>query len=256
MSVFVGVFALLLIVERLFAQRVTRKRGYIANLGIFLIDSVVTRLLLVVGGVAAASWAAVNNIGLFHFVNVPVWLSVGIAFVLLDFAVWLQHVATHKIPILWRLHEVHHADEHVDVTTGLRFHPIEIALSLVFKSAVIVALGAPVLAVIVFEVVLNAGAMFSHSNIRLPARVDRVLRMFTVTPDMHRVHHSTDHGEANSNYGFFLPWWDHLFRTYRAQPRDGHEAMDLGVEGAPTGRYLQTLLVRPFVPRAPTTPAR
>ena len=256
MTVFVAVFASLFALERLFPRRVSRREGYAANIGIFLLDSVVTRLLLAFGGVAAAAFAADMQWGLFNGVELPLWLALATSFIALDFAVWFQHVVTHKVPLLWRLHEIHHADETIDVTTGVRFHPLEIALSLVFKSAVIVALGAPVLAVVVFEILLNAGAMFSHSNLRLPTRVDRWLRLVTVTPDMHRVHHSTYRDEADSNYGFFLPWWDRLFRTYRAQPRDGHADMRIGVADFRADQRLRTLLVRPFVRRAPATPAR
>ena len=256
MGVFAALLALLLVAERVWPRRAARgARDYAVNAGIFMIDSVLTRLLLAMGGVAAALMAQEREWGVLNIFDMPAWVAWIAAVVALDLAVWVQHVATHKIPVLWRLHEIHHADTHVDVSTGLRFHPVEIALSLLFKSAVVVALGAPVGAVILFEVLLNGGAMFSHSNLRLHARVDGVLRLITVTPDMHRVHHSVRDDEANSNYGFFLPWWDRLFRTYRAQPREGHAAMGLGVKGSPD-RGLRTLLVRPFVPRARAKPAR
>ena len=256
MGVFVGLLALLLVAERVWPRRATRRQGYFANIGIFLIDSVVTRLLLAVGGVAVAAYAASRGWGLFNAVDAPLWLAAIASIVLLDLAVWAQHLATHRIPLLWRLHEVHHSDPNVDALTALRFHPVEIALSLLYKGAVIVLLGAPVAAVIAFEIILNAGAMFSHSNLRLPRRVDRVLRLFTVTPDMHRVHHSVHVSESDSNYGFFLPWWDRLFRTYTDQPADGHDAMTLGVSDAPTDQRLRKLLRRPLDPRAPATPAR
>ena len=256
MTVFAALFAGLLALERLFPRRAARRDGYVANLGIFLIDSVLTRLLLAVGGVAAATYAQSQGWGLFNALDVPVWAAGVAAFLALDFAVWAQHVVMHKVPVLWRLHEIHHADVDFDVTTGLRFHPVEIALSLLFKSVVIVALGAPVVAVIVFEIMLNVGAMFSHSNLRLSPKVDCWLRLVIVTPDMHRVHHSTDRAEANSNYGFFLPWWDRLFRTYRAQPLDGHTDMAIGVAGFRGDPRLRTLLARPFARRAPATPAR
>ena len=258
MGVFAGLLALLFLAERLFPRRKHREGGYVSNIAILIIDSIVTRLLIAVGGVAAAAWAQSRGWGLFNALDVPIAVAVVVSAVLLDFAVWFQHVLTHKVPVLWRLHEVHHSDPDVDVTTGLRFHPLEIALSLLFKSAVIVALGAPVVAVIAFEILLNAGAMFSHSNLKLPGKLDRVLRLVTVTPDMHRVHHSTERSESDTNYGFFLPWWDRLFGTYRAQPRRGHSDMELGVEGitCSQGRRLRTLLVRPFAPRARPTPAR
>jgi sterol desaturase/sphingolipid hydroxylase (fatty acid hydroxylase superfamily) len=149
----------------------------------------------------------------------------------MDFAIWLQHVMVHAVPALWRLHRVHHADLDYDVTTGARFHPVEIALSMLIKFATIAVLGPPVVAVVIFEVLLNATAMFNHGNIRIPAGVDRVLRWFVVTPDMHRVHHSVEDDETNSNFGFNLPWWDRLFGTYRAQPRAGHQAMTIGIHG-------------------------
>ena len=256
MTVFAALFASLFALERLFPRRPVRREGYVANLGIFFLDGVLTRLLLAVGGVAAATYAQSKGWGLFNALDTPAWVSGVVAFLALDFAVWAQHVVMHKVPMLWRLHEIHHADEDFDVTTGLRFHPVEIALSLLFKSVVILLLGAPVVAVIVFEIVLNGGAMFSHSNLRLSPKLDRWLRLLTVTPDMHRVHHSTDRAEANSNYGFFLPWWDRLFRTYRAQPVDGHMGMAIGVAGFRGGPRLRKLLARPFARRAPATPAR
>ena len=256
MGVFAGLLALLLVAERVWPKRPTRREGYLANIGIFLIDSVVTRVLLAVGGVAIAAYAASEGWGLFNIVELPAWLAILASVILLDLAVWAQHVATHKIPLLWRLHEVHHSDPDVDVLTGIRFHPAEIALSLFYKGAVILLLGAPVAAVIAFEIILNAGAMFSHSNLRLPRAVDRIVRLFTVTPDMHRVHHSVRLSESNTNYGFFLPWWDRLFRTYTDQPAGGHAAMTLGVADAPTDRRLRTLLRRPLDRRGPPKPAR
>jgi len=169
----------------------------------------------------------------------------------LDFAVWLEHVASHKIPLLWRIHRTHHADTGFDVTTGLRFHPLEIVLSMIWKAAVVVALGAPVLAVLIFEIVLNAGSMFSHSNLRIDKRVDRWLRRIIVTPDMHRVHHSNDLAETDSNYGFNLSLWDRLFKTYVGQPKKGHEAMAIGLSGYPASDAvgLGSSLALPFVSR-------
>ncbi|MBI5477411.1 MAG: sterol desaturase family protein, partial [Deltaproteobacteria bacterium] len=155
----------------------------------------------------------------------------------------------HSVPALWRLHQVHHADPDFDVTTGARFHPLEIALSMLIKFATILVLGPPVLAVVVFEVLLNATAMFNHGNLRLPAALDRVLRKFVVTPDMHRVHHSVEDDETNSNFGFNLPWWDRLLGTYRAQPRAGHDAMVIGVRGHADPRVvarLDGMLLMPF----------
>jgi len=174
---------------------------------------------------------------------------VPIAVVALDFVIWLQHVMVHAVPALWRLHRVHHADLDYDVTTGARFHPIEIILSMLIKFATIVVLGPPVVAVVIFEVLLNATAMFNHGNIHLPAKLDRVLRLFVVTPDMHRVHHSVEDDECNSNFGFNLPWWDRLFGTYRDQPRAGHVGMTIGIRGFTDPREVDRLdgmLVLPF----------
>lgn len=165
----------------------------------------------------------------------------------LDLAIYLQHVMFHAVPGLWRLHRMHHADLEFDVTTGLRFHPVEILLSMGIKLAVVLALGPPAVAVLVFEVLLNATAMFNHSNIRIPSAIDRVLRLFVVTPDMHRVHHSIHPSETNSNFGFNLPWWDRLLGTYRPQPTDGHEAMTIGIEQFRTRRdlWLDRMLIQP-----------
>jgi len=172
--------------------------------------------------------------------------------VLLDFFIWLQHVMVHAVPLLWRLHRVHHADRDIDVTTGARFHTLEIILSMGIKFAVIVLIGPPVVAVVIFEVLLNATAMFNHGNVRIPERVDRVLRWFVVTPDMHRVHHSVEDDETNSNFGFNLPWWDRLFGTYRAQPRAGHEQMTIGIRTFQDNMHctwLWGLLWSPFIGR-------
>ncbi|MEQ1652489.1 MAG: sterol desaturase family protein, partial [Hyphomicrobium sp.] len=173
--------------------------------------------------------AGTHGIGVLNWIAWPSWLETLIAVVVLDFAIWVQHVTTHKVPVLWRLHQVHHADVDIDVTTAIRFHPIEIGLSILWKIVCVLALGASVWAVLLFEILLNACAMFSHANIRLPAALDGVLRVFVVTPDMHRVHHSVLRHEHNSNYGFNLSVWDRLFSTYRAQPEKGHDAMTIGL---------------------------
>ena len=182
----------------------------------------------------------------------PVWISIAASVVLLDLAIYLQHVLFHAVPALWRLHRVHHTDPELDVTTGVRFHPVEILLSAVFKVAVVGALGAPVAGVIAFEIVLNAGSLWSHGNLRLSDTADRLLRIVVVTPDMHRVHHSIDREETDRNFGFTLSWWDVLFGTYRAQPRAGHVGMVLGVAGFAAGDVigLGRLLVQPIL-RAP-----
>jgi sterol desaturase/sphingolipid hydroxylase (fatty acid hydroxylase superfamily) len=186
--------------------------------------------------------------GLLHATNLPAWVSVLLAVAALDLAIYLQHVLFHAVPVLWRLHRMHHADLEIDVTTGARFHPIEILLSMGIKLGVVAALGAPAVAVFVFEVLLNATSMFNHSNVRMPAWLDRVLRWVVVTPDMHRVHHSIVVRETNSNFGFNLPWWDRLFGTYRDRPTAGHETMIIGIEQfrEPAEQRLDRMLTQPF----------
>jgi len=207
-----------------------KSRRWRTNLSMVVLSSVVLRLLFPAAAVGAAIWSQANGWGLLRWAGVDPVLAGILAFVALDFAVWLEHVASHRIPLLWRFHRMHHADTGFDVTTGLRFHPVEILFSMLWKSAVVLALGPPVVAVLVFEIVLNGTAMFNHSNVRLPLHVDRKLRRRLVTPDMHRVHHSTIRRETDSNFGFNLPLWDRLFGTYNAQPAKGHEGMDIGLE--------------------------
>ena len=180
--------------------------------------------------VGAATIAAQNGWGLMNLVALPTSIKIILAIILLDGAIYAQHVATHKIPLLWRLHKVHHADRDIDVTTGARFHPIEILISMLYKIVVVIALGAPAVAVFIFEVILNASAMFNHANWKMPQPLDKVLRLLIVTPDMHRVHHSVIHGETDSNYGFFLSVWDRLFGTYIPQPKAGHDEMVIGLD--------------------------
>jgi sterol desaturase/sphingolipid hydroxylase (fatty acid hydroxylase superfamily) len=219
------------------------------NLGLVALNTVLLRLLFPAAAVGMAAFAAGEGWGLLNHFEVPYWLAVPLAVIALDFVIWLQHVMVHAIPVLWRLHRVHHADPDYDLTTGARFHPIEIILSMLIKFATIAVLGPPVVAVIIFEVLLNATAMFNHGNVRLPAKLDRVLRWIVVTPDMHRVHHSVEDDETNSNFGFNLPWWDRLFGTYRDQPRGGHEGMTIGIRGYNQPRdasWLPGLMLLPF----------
>jgi sterol desaturase/sphingolipid hydroxylase (fatty acid hydroxylase superfamily) len=213
------------------ALTASKAMRWTSNLGIVVLNTLLLRLVFPLAAAGMAAFAATNGWGLLNHFQVPVWLAVPIAVVAMDFVIWLQHVMVHAVPALWRLHRVHHADLDYDVTTGSRFHPIEIGLSMLIKFATITVLGPPVLAVVIFEVLLNATAMFNHGNIRLPGSLDRVLRWFVVTPDMHRVHHSIDDDESNSNFGFNLPWWDRLFGTYKDQPRAGHVAMTIGIRG-------------------------
>jgi sterol desaturase/sphingolipid hydroxylase (fatty acid hydroxylase superfamily) len=198
--------------------------------------------------VGLALLAEAKGFGLFNAWPVAGWISIIASVVVLDLVIYLQHVLFHAVPALWRLHRMHHADLEFDVTTGARFHPIEIVLSMLIKLSVIGALGAPAVAVLIFEVLLNGTAMFNHSNIRLPTSMDRVLRWFIVTPDMHRVHHSVIVRETNSNFGFNLPWWDRLFGTYRDQPAAGHDAMTIGIEQIrdPAEQRLDRMLTQPF----------
>jgi sterol desaturase/sphingolipid hydroxylase (fatty acid hydroxylase superfamily) len=218
------------------------------NLGIVVIDTLLVRLTFPIVAVGLAVMAEAQGWGLFNIVGAPTWLALILSVLALDLAIYLQHVMFHAVPALWRLHRMHHADLEFDVSTGLRFHPVEILLSMGIKLAVVVALGPPVVAVLVFEVLLNATAMFNHSNIRIPAGIDRVLRLIVVTPDMHRVHHSIHPSETNSNFGFNLPWWDRLLGTYWPQPRDGHEAMTIGIEQFRTRRdlWLDRMLIQPL----------
>jgi len=204
-------------------------RRWPANLGIVLLDSLLVRLLIPAGAAGVAVWAEHAGIGLFHWLHAPHMLAMVGSIVILDGLIYGQHVLFHAVPMLWRLHMVHHADQDIDVTTGLRFHPVEILLSMLIKMAAVVALGAPMMAVVIFEVILNGMAMFNHANARLPARLDAALRLLVVTPDVHRVHHSVIRKETNSNYGFNLSIWDRLFGTWQAQPRDGHEGMTIGL---------------------------
>ncbi|WP_265516414.1 sterol desaturase family protein [Nitratireductor luteus] len=233
-----------------------KARRWFTNLSLVLISSAALRVVFPAAAVGTALWAEARGWGLFPALGVSPLVAGIVSFVILDFAVWLEHVASHKIPLLWRIHRMHHADNGFDVTTGLRFHPLEILISMMWKAAVVVALGAPVLAVLAFEIVLNGTSMFTHSNIGLPSRLDRIIRRVVVTPDMHRVHHSSINTETDSNYGFNLSVWDRLFRTYVAQPRLGHEGMKIGLDdyrGWSTATLLWALALpfRALQPRRP-----
>jgi sterol desaturase/sphingolipid hydroxylase (fatty acid hydroxylase superfamily) len=229
---FAGVLAALALWEAFAprrAQEIGRVRRWPNNIGVVVVDTVILRILFPTAAVGFAMFAEERGWGFLNAVEWPAWSEVLIAVVVLDLVIYLQHVLFHSVPLLWRLHRMHHADLEFDVTTGVRFHPVEIVLSMVIKIGVVAALGAPALGVLAFEVILNATSMFSHSNVRLPPAVDRVLRWILVTPDMHRVHHSILRRETDSNFGFNLPWWDRLFGTYRVEPEAGHEGMTLGI---------------------------
>ncbi len=250
---FLGIFALMALWEALSPRRhrsMTRRARWTGNLGLVIMNSLLLRLILPAAAVGAAAFATAHGWGLLALAHLSAGATVVIAVVALDLTIYFQHVMLHAVPILWRLHRVHHADLDLDVTTGLRFHPFEILLSLLIKLAAIVLLGAPVVSVVIFEVLLNATSMFNHGNVRLPAAADRLLRWLIVTPDMHRVHHSIEEDETNSNFGFNLPWWDRLFGTYRPQPRAGHEAMTLGIRTFRRPRicaWLPGMLAIPFI---------
>ena len=216
--------------ERTEMMGALKSRRWFTNLSMVILSSLLLRLIFPAAAVGTALWAASQGYGLFPALGVNPVIGGIVAFIILDFAVWLEHVASHKIPLLWRIHRMHHADTGFDVTTALRFHPLEIVLSMFWKAAIIIALGAPPLSVLLFEIVLNGTAMFNHSNIDLPRAFDSRLRKVLVTPDMHRVHHSTIRRETDSNYGFNFPFWDRIFRTYNAQPAAGHEKMEIGLE--------------------------
>ena len=237
LSVFLIIFFAMALFEMLAPRRpLTYGRGYrwFTNLAIIVLDSLVVRLLFPAAAVGIAVWSSENQIGLYYMLTgtgmaPPLWFYGLLVFIFMDFAIWAQHLIFHKVPIFWRFHKMHHSDPDIDITTAIRFHPVEIILSMLIKAAIIVVLGAPALAVFLFEVVLNGTAMFNHSNVRLPLSVDRILRIFIVTPDMHRVHHSIIHTETDSNYGFNLSIWDRMFRTYCAQPKLGHDDMSIGL---------------------------
>jgi sterol desaturase/sphingolipid hydroxylase (fatty acid hydroxylase superfamily) len=248
---FVGIFALIAIWERMSPRRsmtTSKKVRWISNLGITFLNPLVVQLLFPILAADMALKAQEGGWGFLNNVDLPFWLKLVIGIVVLDLVIYLQHVIFHAIPILWRLHMMHHADLDYDLTTGLRFHPIEIILSMGIKLTVVAALGPPALAVLIFEILLTGMAMFNHGNILLPSKIDEMLRYFVVTPDMHRVHHSVIIRESNSNYGFNLSWWDRLFGTYCAQPAKGHEGMTIGLSQfrEPKKLTLPWLLALPF----------
>ena len=247
MLLIVGLWELLSPKRTLLISKTVR---WVNNLGLVFLNSVILRVLFPAAAAGVAVFASEQGWGLFNYVEVPFWLAVIASIIIMDFVIYIQHVMVHAIPMLWRLHRVHHADLDYDVTTGARFHPIEIILSMLIKFATILLLGTPIIAVIIFEIVLNATAMFNHGNISLPKAFDKYLRFWLVTPDMHRVHHSTEDDEANSNFGFSLPWWDRLFGTYRDQPRAGHQEMTIGINKFRDPKqvsWLPGMLALPFI---------
>lgn len=253
LGVFLGVFVVLALMEHVLPRRKIdeiKARRWLTNWALSFVNILALRLValaLPFLAIGAAVDAHANGFGILNAFEAPTWITWVVTILALDFAIWVQHVVTHRVPLLWRLHQVHHADTEMDVTTAIRFHPIEIGLSMTLKVGLIYLLGPPAAAVLLFEVLLNGSAMFNHANIRLPLWLDRVLRRVIVTPDMHRVHHSIDRQEHDSNYGFFLSIWDHLFSTHVAQPRLPHETMPIGLrwqDRRPSG--LRWSLLLPF----------
>ncbi len=251
LAFFLGIFAIMALWE-VFAPRrdlsVSRRIRWTNNLGIVFLNTAVLRVVIPTAAVGLALFAEENSWGLLNQLDLLGWQEFVVAVLILDFSIYLQHVLFHAVPLFWRLHRMHHADLDFDVTTGARFHPVEIILSMIIKLMVVAALGPSAIAVLVFEIVLNGTAMFNHSNVRIPLGLDRLLRLFVVTPDMHRVHHSVIPDEANSNYGFNVPWWDRLFGTYRAQPCEGHEGMTIGIDQfrEPRELWLDRMLFQPL----------
>jgi sterol desaturase/sphingolipid hydroxylase (fatty acid hydroxylase superfamily) len=251
LAAFGGILAAMVVWEFLAPrrdERIGRWARWPSNIGVVVLDTVLVRLLFPIGAVGLAMLAESRGWGLLNAFDIPAWAAIPVGVILLDLAIYLQHVLFHAVPALWRLHRMHHADLEFDFTTGIRFHPIEILLSTGIKLAVVAALGTPAVAVLILEILLNATSMFNHGNVELPARLDRVLRWIVVTPEMHRVHHSIKPRETNSNFGFTLPWWDCLFGTYRDQPEAGHVGMSIGIEQFRDAREqrLDRMLTQPF----------
>lgn len=251
LGVFAFVLTLLVVAELLAPRRkltVQRWKRWPGNVGVVVISTLLIRILFPTAAVGLALVAEVNSWGLLNQVALPNWLSIILAITLLDLSIYAQHVLLHTVPFLWRFHRMHHADIEIDVTTGFRFHPGEILLSMMIKLGAVALLGVPALGIMIFEILLNATSMFNHSNIRLSAAVDDRLRRILVTPDMHRVHHSIVARETNSNFGFNLPWWDRLFGTYRAQPAAGHQEMTIGLSQfrEPAEFHLDRMLLQPL----------
>jgi len=251
LAAFASVFAAMVAWEQLAPRRsagTPRRERWPTNVGVFLVGAILVRALFPAAAAGAALLAATWAWGLLRVLALPAAVELVVAVVLLDFAVWAQHVVFHAVPALWRLHRMHHTDTDFDVTTGLRFHPLELVASMLIKFGAVAVIGAPVTAVLLFEVLLNASSMFNHGNVRMPLRLDRSLRWLIVTPDMHRVHHSWHPRETNANFGFMLSCWDRLFGTYVPQPRDGHAAMTIGLQDfrETRERRLDRLLTQPF----------
>lgn len=253
LGVFAGIFLLMAALEIAIPRKervLPKGMRWFTNISLVIVNTLALRLVMPILAVGMADYAAARGWGLLAFVDFPMWMEIIIAFVILDMLIYVQHVAFHKVPILWRFHKVHHADRDLDVTSGARFHPIEAVLSMAYKLLCVALVGPAAIAVFLFEVILNASSMFHHANIRIPENIDKLVRWGIVTPDMHRVHHSVRVSETNSNYSFFLTLWDRLFRTYVAEPKDGHREMTLGLDEYQTEQpaNLGWAMVVPFLP--------
>ncbi|MDE0309885.1 MAG: sterol desaturase family protein [Acidiferrobacterales bacterium] len=251
LGVFFAILAAVALWETIYPKRpwqLSRVRRWTNHISLSILNTVVVRLVIPLTAAAYALTLESEGVGLLNLVDLPNWIAIVIAVLILDLAIYAQHVWFHKLEFFWRFHRMHHTDLDIDVTTGVRFHPVEIVISMLIKFAVISLLGPPAMAVIVFEIVLNATSMFNHGNVRIPVPIDRVLRLFLVTPDMHRVHHSEIRTETDSNFGFNLPWWDRLFGTYRDQPQEGHLGMSIGLPIFRDGQELRLdrLISQPF----------
>lgn len=248
---FIGIFAFLTVWEISSPRRELlelRRFRWFSNIGLIVISSVLIRFIIPTAAVGVALHVEQDQVGFLNHYDMPFLIRFVIAFILMDLAIYFQHVIFHALPMFWRFHRVHHSDLDCDITTGLRFHPFEMFISILFKFLVIISIGAPVLAVVIFEVVLNAASMFTHSNIKIPLSVERLLRLIMVTPDMHRIHHSVEENETNSNFGFFISVWDRLFGTYIKNPAKGHENMQIGLHGfrEPKWQNLRWLIYLPL----------
>ncbi|MFZ7110626.1 MAG: sterol desaturase family protein [Desulfatiglandales bacterium] len=249
---FVGIFLAVALAELIFPRRVpttSKTSRWIGNIGIVFLNTVLLRILFPAGAVGISVWIGRNGWGIFNHIQWPFWLEVVLTVLILDFVIYMQHVMFHAVPVLWRLHMMHHADLDYDLTTGTRFHPLEIIISLGIKASAITVLGAAPVGVIIFEILLNGTSMFNHGNFFIPLRIDRVLRFLVVTPDMHRVHHSVFPNETNTNFGFNLAWWDRLCGTYKPQPTKGHEQMTIGLNQFrdPSRLTFPWMIAMPFI---------
>ena len=249
--VFISAFILLAVLEHYFPRRTlkySKVQRWLSNFGISALNTLLTRLLMPIAAVAAAIFAAEQNLGLLNLINLPVWLGIVAFLLIFDLTIYFQHRLFHAIPVLWRLHRMHHTDMDYDVSTGNRFHPLSILISSAIKLALIFVIGPLPVAVIAAEILLNASSMFNHSNLKIGLGLEKALRHFVVTPDMHRVHHSSNPAEHSNNFGFNFPWWDKLFGSYQDQPELGHEKMEIGIQGlsSPDSIGLGKLLLQPL----------